>query len=234
VLSTIVACWRGFVKELFTILGLLAASFAAFKGEKLVEPYFKEWIGVRKDGGEAAAQAVTRGAKPDAGAVDVINALHSKGDLILGIIKPSLLAQACSYGAIFVAVFLVMALLSYFITRSIQESGLTIVDRIIGASFGLVRGFLLIFLPYVAIFVLTGKDMSKFPDWARNSVSVPILASSYDTINKRLDVDKVIKTYGDKVIFQLDQKAEKKADEASEELKDELSREEKERQPPSP
>jgi uncharacterized membrane protein required for colicin V production len=230
-LSTALACWRGIIKEMFTIIGMAAAALGAWKGGHMLVPFFNDWLNVPKDGGERAAEAVSKGANADAATTTAIDAAHAKSELILGIISPGLLAKVCAYGSAFLAVFIVMSLVSFFVSRTVQEMGLGLVDRLLGALFGFARGFLVVFLPYVVCFIVAGKTIENFPDWAKNSHTVPVLEEIYAWADERVDIGKFVQDHGDAFAVKIDKKAfTDKKDEAIEDLKDAIEREEKERQ----
>jgi uncharacterized membrane protein required for colicin V production len=230
ILSTGFACWRGFVREMLTIAGVGLSGFAAWKGGHLLVPVFNDWLGVTKDGGSAAADAVSKGTNADAATREAIEAAHRKSELIMGVISPELLAKVCAYGAAFAMVFIIMTLVSFFVTKSIEQAGLGVVDKAAGAMFGLVRGFLLIFLPYVICYVAVGKNVEKFPAWAKNSSSVPILEQIYTRADSAVKLDKIADRLNDIAKIKFDE--EKHALSKNEkEVKEDLSREEKDRKP---
>jgi uncharacterized membrane protein required for colicin V production len=201
-LSTIIAFYRGIIREFFTILGLTASTVGAWKGGPLLVPQFNKWFNVVNDSGDKAAEAVTKGTNADYATGAAIEAAHRKGELIMGILSPALTAKVAAYGLSFLAVFLVMTLLSFFVTRSVQEMGLGFFDRIAGALFGAGRGFLIIFLPYVLCLVLVGQD--RFPDWAKNSTSVPLMHEAYAYADQKLDLGKIIEDRGNAIVLKLD------------------------------
>jgi membrane protein required for colicin V production len=226
-LSTGIAWYRGIIREMFTIVGLGAAVFGAYKGGHLLIPQFNKWLHVTKDGGDKAAEAVTKGVNADAASSAAIEAAHRKGELLLGIISPALMAKIAAYGVSFMCVFLIMALFSFFITRSVQEMGLGVVDKILGAVFGFARGFLVIFLPFVLCVVLVGPE--RFPDWAKNSVSVPLLTQVYTYADEHFELGKKVEDRGNAIVLKLDKinpdKIGKDASEEEEELKQEIEHE---------
>lgn len=233
-LSIALGAWRGLVREVFTIVGLAVSALGAWKGGPLLLPYFNDWLGVTGDGGARAAEAVSKGAKEAASSGEVLAAAHSQADLILGIIAPGHLAQACAYGAAFLVVFIIMSLISFFVSRSIEEMGFGIADRLGGAAFGGARGFLLVFIPFLVCFVVAGSGTEKFPDWAKNSRTVPVLEDSYAFADTNLGLSKYIKEFGDMLVVKIDKGKDKIKSTAEQELQDALDREEAEREPPPP
>jgi uncharacterized membrane protein required for colicin V production len=230
-LSIGIAFWRGLIREVFTILGLIASVIGGWKGGPLLIPQFNKWLNVPKDGGVEAAEAVSRGAATTATGSEIVEAAAHKSTLIFGVVSPELAAKLCAYGTAFAAVFFIMALIGYVLSRGVEEMGLGLVDRLGGAAFGAVRGFLFIFLPYVLAAVLLGEE--RFPDWARNSASIPLLQRAYAAADTHLGLAEIVKDRGNEIVLKLDKIDPKKLalspDEA--ELKENLSREEQEETP---
>jgi membrane protein required for colicin V production len=212
-LSTLAAYFRGLIKEVFTLLGLAVAVFLAYKLGHLLVPEFNQWLHVPEEGDK------------------------TKTELVWGLMSPALASKVFSYGGTFLSALLVMILLGHFISRWIQEAGLGIVDRLLGAGFGLLRGFLLVFLFYVPSTYLI--EYKKFPDWAKNSFSVPVLQSALDWTNKTFELDKKIEDRGNGIAIKfdkvdLDKIGAEAARQAEEELKAAIAKEEKEVQKGDP
>jgi uncharacterized membrane protein required for colicin V production len=235
-LSMAIAFYRGIVKEIFTILGLAAATYGTYKGGHLLIPAFNKWLHVSADGGEKAAEAVSKGANADALSPAGMMAAAHKSSLLMGVISPAMAAKVCAYGSAFFGIFIIMALISYFLSRSVHEVGLGFVDRLLGAVFGFVRGFLLVFIPYVLCTFLIDED--KFADWAKNSMSVPILQSAFDYTDKNLELKQYIEKHGNSIALKIQKvdpdKIGKEVSKEEEELKNELSTDEKNKPAPSP
>jgi membrane protein required for colicin V production len=194
-LSGMVAYFRGIIREAFTIVALVAATGAAYFGGSLMEPAFRTWLHVKPGVGEQAAHAVSKAAGSGTDASIV------KSDLFMGVIAPEKAAVIFSYLSVFVFIYLVMTLIGFFLTRAVNESGLSVVDRLLGLGFGLARGFLLVFLFYVPVHLM--MDYKKYPDWAKNSISVPILEESAVYADAHLDIAKFIENRGNQLVVKL-------------------------------
>jgi membrane protein required for colicin V production len=237
-LSTLIAWYRGIIREAFTILGLLTSTAAAWKGGPMLVPSFNKWLGVDADGGEKAAEIVTKGSNAEVTSSAAMQAAAQKSHLILGIISPAWAAKIAAYGTAFFLVFLIMALLSFFISRAVQESGLGFLDKFLGILFGAARGFALVFLFYVPWTFLVPAD--KFPAWATNSVSVPILQSTLAWADQHFNLKEKIEDRGGAIAIKIGkvdpdkigEDDDKKSTEEKE-LHDELSHEEETAQPSS-
>ena len=227
--SIIIAYVRGLIREVFTIVGLGAAAFASYTSGHLLLPVMRKWLDVQEDGGSAAAEAVSEGAGADLTTHAAMKAEMVREHLIFGILSPGLAAQICAYGTVFLGVFLVMGLLSFFLSQSVQSSGLGVFDKLAGAAFGFARGFLLVFLFYVPWTFL--MDTDKFPAWAKNSVSVPVLEKAFVYADERFEIRKKVEDRGGGIAIKIDKidPDELGADlkKAQDELQDELTREEK-------
>ncbi len=189
-LSAIVAYFRGLIREIFTIVALMVASFAAYMGGDMMIPSFDKWLHVNKKAGAEAANAVSKAAASGTDAT-----LIAQKHLIFGVIDPALASVVCAYASVFVFFYLVMSLVGYFISRSVAESGLGLFDKLLGGVFGLARGYLVIFLFFVPISFLIGQE--KFPEWAKNSVSVPILEQTLVFADDKLNLTENVKKAGD-------------------------------------
>lgn len=230
-LSTIIAYFRGIIREIFTIVGLLAATLVCYKFGHLLIPEFNNWLHVPPDGGAAAAEAVSKANPDDPISTASMAAAARKNELIFGVVSPALAAKAGSYGSVFLIVFLLMALISFSLTRFIAEIGLGVVDRLAGAGFGFARGFLFVLLVYAPCAFLIGVD--GLPDWAKNSRSVPILQQSFDYADKNFDVKKQLAKAASEALKMMPKAEDAVKRQEEEELKKEISREEMKAQPPA-
>lgn len=211
-LSTVVAYLRGVIREIFTLVTFGISAFIAYAGGHVLVPTFNEWLNV-PDGNDT-----------------------SKATLVLGLLTPSLAAKVFSYGGVFLFFFIVLSLLGRLLTRWVSEAGLAVVDRLLGAGFGFLRGFLLVFVFYVPSTYLISQE--KFPEWARQSYSVPILQKVLTAANQYFELDKKIEDRGSGIVIKLDKidldKLGEKMHPAEEELKKALKQEELEVQKGAP
>lgn len=217
-LSMLIAYFRGLIREVFTIVALVSAMGAAYIGGPLMVPPFEKWMNVDKDASkiadQQAADAVSKAAAngADAGVV--------KAKLVLGVLAHEHVAQICAYGSVFIFIYLVMSLIGYFLTRAVAEAGLSIVDKLLGAGFGLARGFIFVFLLYLPIWYYYQGDKDQMPDWAKNSVSVPILEKAVTFADDHLGMTKLIQQRGDELAKKLQKRVSKMEEKEKVELKD--------------
>ncbi len=74
--------------------------------------------------------------------------------------------QAISFASLFIVVFILGTVITYFVTRVLIKTGLTSLDRVLGLGFGVLRGGLIII-----IFVIVGSHFPQLPqqDWWQQS-----------------------------------------------------------------
>jgi membrane protein required for colicin V production len=167
VLSGLMAWFRGLIKEVFTIVALFSASAASYFGGQLMIGPFERWLKVDKVAGEQAANAVSKAAAAGT------DATIAKSNLFMGVASPEIVSKVAAYGSVFLFIYFVMSLIGFFLSRTVNESGLGILDKLGGAGFGFARGFLVVFLLYLPVsFMIEHESM---PLWAKNSVTVPVL-----------------------------------------------------------
>lgn len=174
-LSAITAYFRGFVREAFTIGGVALAAFCAHQFGHLLIPEFNNWLHVEE---------------------------AEEGRMVWGILSPVLAAKVFSYGGVFLLVFIMAALLGYFISQGIRGVGLGIIDRLLGACFGVARGFLFALVLYVPFSYLIGKE--QMPVWAKESYSISALDTAFVWTKEKFDLDQYIEKREDGVAVKFD------------------------------
>lgn len=150
-LSVVFAFFRGFVREMLTIVNLAGAAAAGYFLAPAVKPRFDEWLAVPKEG--------------------------QKAELIWGAIPPEIMSAFLSYACPFFGVFFILTLAGLYISGTIKALGLGPVDKMLGVAFGALRGFLLVFLFYLPFAYLMPRE--DYPRWAQESISVAMLDDAY-------------------------------------------------------
>jgi membrane protein required for colicin V production len=210
-LSALVSYFRGLVKEFFTLAGLILASFSAYQMGHLLVPGLNGIYGVPADGTD-------------------------NGTKILGILSPPMAAKVTAYGGTFLVVFLLMTLIGFLITMWLKKIGLGVIDRLLGAGYGALRGFVLVFLLFIPVNFLIGKD--KMPEWAKQSTSLPMMERTYAWVDKHFDLDKKVEDHGTNITIKLDKvdldNLGKEAKEAASEVKDEIKKDAQPAPAPAP
>jgi len=106
------------------------------------------------------------------------------------------IAQVAIGGIVFLIVLVIVHLITSRISDSILDSRVGMFDRMLGFIFGVLRGFLLIVIPYIALFGLYMPDYPDKTPWIRDSISRPYIESagqslrgSIERLMERVDPD---------------------------------------------
>ncbi len=144
VISAGVAFFRGLIREVLTLAGVIGGGIAALMfGDNLI-PMMEGWLGV----GES-----------------------EEPKQLFGLIPYEFVATALAYGAVFLAFVIALSVLSHFLSKAASAIGLGPVDRTLGILFGLTRGLLLLAILYMPLY-LTFSDEAK-DEWFGNSKLIP-------------------------------------------------------------
>jgi membrane protein required for colicin V production len=127
-ISGLVAMYRGFVREVLSILSWATAAIAAF----YVTLYQTGWA-------DALAQAIQ--SQP--------TEIHKT------------IAKFAIGAAIFLVVLIVVHLITSHISDIVLDSRVGAVDRILGLGFGVLRGFILVVIPYMFAASFVCNDVSS-------------------------------------------------------------------------
>lgn len=177
--STIIALVRGFVREVMTIVGLVGAvAVTWFFGDGLKGFFLKHITSLAET---RVAELAEDGDKPEP--VTHLPLFEGKVDLPI-----DLLSVVTSYSTVFLGVFLALALLNFYISSAVEESKLTVVDRSMGAAFGLVRGVLLAALLYIPVSLFISDEDEK-PQWIAEAKTAPLLQYSVDMVQSKYFAD---------------------------------------------
>ncbi len=140
--SIIISFFRGFIREILTILSIIGGIVASYIGGPLLIPYVSDWLGII-DGEEPQN--------------------------LFGVLPYPLLATILSYGAVLITFALILTIISYYISKFISDIGLGALDRTLGIVFGFVRAVLLLGLMYLPFFYLAGDEQKE--EWFKDSKS---------------------------------------------------------------
>lgn len=99
------------------------------------------------------------------------------------------IAQAVIGGIIFLIVLIAIHLITARIADTVLDSRVGVVDRILGLAFGVVRGFVLVLVPYMFVVSFMCKDSTtraltegckqgELPYWVEQSRSLPLISQS--------------------------------------------------------
>lgn len=184
-ISAAVSFFRGLIKEVLTILGVLGGGFAALNFGASVVPITSKWFGI-EDGKDAGK--------------------------LFDLIPMEMAAQVTAYAGIFVIVFIILQLASHLISSAAQAIGLGPVDRTLGVFFGIARGLLLLGVLYLPFHLILPEDSKK--EWFEKSQTmvfvkgttewlisfVPQEKSSEKIVNETKEKLNAIDVLGDKRI----------------------------------
>lgn len=182
-ISAGVSFFRGLIKEVLTILGVLGGGFAALSFGASVVPITSKWFGI-EDGKEAGK--------------------------LFDLIPMEIAAQITAYAGIFIIVFIILQLASHLISSAAQAIGLGPVDRTLGIFFGFARGLLLLGVLYLPFHLILPEDSKK--EWFEKSQTmafvkgmtewlisfVPQDKSSKEIVNETKEKLNAIDILGDK------------------------------------
>lgn len=160
-LSVIAAFFRGFVKEMLTIVNIVGAAAAAWYLGGQFAPGFQKWMGA----GEPVADG-------------------EKARKILGLFPPEVMGTFLSYFTVFFIALIILALAGMAISSSVKAMGLGPLDKALGMVFGALRGFLLVLLVYMPFAYFMPPAKSDYPAWVEESISFSVFDSSYNWLKK--------------------------------------------------
>lgn len=88
------------------------------------------------------------------------------------------IAQIAMGGIIFLIVLVIVHLITSRISDSILDSRVGMIDRMLGLGFGVVRGFLLVVIPYMFFFGFLYPKYAESEPWVRDSYSKPYIETT--------------------------------------------------------
>src|SRR5262245_430324 len=164
-ISGMVAMYRGFTREVLSILSWAAAAVAAF----YVTLYQPTWA-------DSLAQAIQNPPQQ----------IHT------------IIAKVGIGSAVFLVVLIIVHLITSHISEMVLDSRIGAVDRILGLGFGVVRGFILVVIPYMFAVSFVCKDGAtraiaqgcqpgELPTWVEDARSKNMIRSTGSTLFGVLD-----------------------------------------------
>jgi len=135
-LSAAVAFMRGFVREILTIGSLAGSAAATLVFGPSLTPIAKGWI---------------------------IDPNATEPQMLFNMVPYEMLAPVAAYALVFVAVLIVLTVVTHMVSKGVHAVGLGPVDRSLGVVFGLVRGVVIVgLLSLVINFVLSEQQRQEF------------------------------------------------------------------------
>ncbi len=139
-ISAGVALFRGFIKEVLTILGIVGGLVMAFFFGDSMLPVMEGWLGI------------VEGEDPQK---------------LFDIVPYDLLAKILSYASVLIVFVIVLNIIGHFLSKAISSAGLGAVDRTLGVIFGILRGVLLLGVLYLPVHLMAPEKNKK--DWFEGS-----------------------------------------------------------------
>lgn len=130
-ISALIAFFRGLIREVLTIAGVVGGVIAAWIGGPVLNIYTDRWLGV---------------------------GVEEEPRRLFDLVPYSLISDILSYGLIFLVVVIILSVLSHILAQSAKTLGLGAIDRTLGVIFGLIRGVLLLGLLYLPVYMLVEPD----------------------------------------------------------------------------
>ena len=132
--SALVAFFRGFIREVLTILGVIGGLAAAyFFGSHLV-PFYNGLMGVDPD------------------------AVEGEAERFMGILPYPFLSEILGYITVFLLVVIILTVISYFLSKFVEDVGMGMVDRTMGVLFGIARGIVLLGVIYLPVHMFVEQE----------------------------------------------------------------------------
>lgn len=128
-ISAIIAFLRGLIREVLTIAGVAGGLAAAYFLGPILIPIMRSSLGI---GDVTGAEEMEK---------------------FFGILPQDVVADALSYGLIFIIVVILLSVISHFAAESVKKIGLGAIDRTFGFIFGLLRGILILGLLYMPAYL---------------------------------------------------------------------------------
>ncbi|MGE4313249.1 MAG: CvpA family protein [Pseudobdellovibrionaceae bacterium] len=139
-ISAAVSFFRGLIKEVLTIAGVIGGALAALMFGQSLVPTMENALGVQEG---------------------------TESEKLFGLIPYEYVAVALAYGAIFLSVIILLSVLSHFLTKAAASVGLGPVDRTLGVLFGIARAILLLGILYLPLHIMLGDKTKE--EWFKDS-----------------------------------------------------------------
>jgi membrane protein required for colicin V production len=94
-------------------------------------------------------------------------------------------AQVAIGGLIFLVVLVIVHLITSRISDTVLDSRVGAIDRILGLAFGVLRGFVLVVIPYMFYESFVPDPRQQAP-WVREAISLPYIKSTGDSFRVML------------------------------------------------
>lgn len=201
-ISVGIAVLRGFIREVLTIFGVIGGALASYFIGPLLSPVFNGWLV-----GDVTDDEIPK---------------------LFGIVPYDMLADFLAYGLIFVFVVIVLSLVSHALSGWAKALGLGVLDRALGALFGLVRAVIIVGIIYMPFYMLADeKDRAEWFGQAYSFKAVERITGQMQTLMPESVEDEVEeqKEKGkDSIADKLRKEVEQKFQEVTGDVKEEAAK----------
>jgi membrane protein required for colicin V production len=90
------------------------------------------------------------------------------------------ISMIVGYGAVFIVVFIPLSIASHRFAESVKRSAVGPLDRVLGATFGIVRGLVVLGIAYLVF--TTFVPIASQPQWLLNARTLPLIQSSAEVV----------------------------------------------------
>jgi membrane protein required for colicin V production len=101
-------------------------------------------------------------------------------DLLRGMISPGWLATLAGYAVVFVAVFIPLSFASHRFGQGVKHSLVGPIDRVLGATFGVVRGLAILGIAYLVFTAFV--PIRSQPLWLTTARTLPLIQGSSEVL----------------------------------------------------
>lgn len=173
VISSGVALFRGFIKEVLTILGIIGGmAMAFFFGDNMV-PIMEGWLGVVD--GETPKK-------------------------MFDLIPYDLIAKVLAYASVLITFVIVLNIISHFLSKAVSSAGLGPIDRTLGVVFGIIRGVLVCGIIYLPVHLMAPQE--KKDEWFKDSNLVVYLDGTASWLSRFLPQSTTEETEGTRELLE--------------------------------
>ena len=102
------------------------------------------------------------------------------GSLLHGLISAPWLAMLAGYAVVFMVVFIPLSFGSYRFAEGVKHSPVGPLDRVLGATFGIVRGLAILGIAYLVFTAFV--PIRSQPAWLTNARTLPLIQSSSEVL----------------------------------------------------
>lgn len=102
------------------------------------------------------------------------------GERLHGLISADWLATLAGYAIVFIAVFIPLSFGSFRFAQGVRQSPVGPLDRVLGATFGVVRGLALLGIAYLVFTAFV--PIRSQPKWLTSARTLPLIQSSSEVL----------------------------------------------------